>query len=267
MGNFSQALDDYAPAVGAWLDAAKKEVAAVARLQKAVASGNARDLEKHRQSALSAADVAAQRAEACPPFEFDLTAYLRDGYIEELQEAAQGAGVKLYERDGVLFCYPALVRLEPELGALRIDKRLEPNIRPELLALQLKKAQSVEPKSRSDRFIESLCTAYNLVLKSTDAKGNIDIPLREIYQVFTLLPGSAKDYTLLDFTRDIYALDTDGLTETKAGARMSLPASTVSRERSSKTLAFVTRDGHEKIYSSVKFSSGDRKQETRETEI
>ena len=62
MGIYTDALDDYAPDVAAWLDAAKKETGAVARLQKAVATGNARDIEKHRQSARNAAEVAAQRA-------------------------------------------------------------------------------------------------------------------------------------------------------------------------------------------------------------
>ena len=171
-----------------------------------------------------------------------------------MQTAAQDAGVKIYEHDGVIFSYPVLVRIEPDLGAVRIDKRLEPNIRPELLAQQLKKAQSVEPRSRSDRFIESLYAAYTLVLKSTDSQGNIDVSLSRIYEVFTLLPGAGKEYTLLDFTRDIYALDTSGISETKAGARMSLTASTVSRERGTKILTFVARDGHEKQYAAVKFS-------------
>lgn len=254
MGIYTQALDDYAPAVSAWLDAAKKEAGAVARLQKAVASGNARDIEKHRQSALNAAEITEQRAQNCGPFEFDLTRYLRDEFASDLQDAAQDAGVRLYERDGVIFSYPVLVRIEPDLGAVRIDKRLEPNIRPELLAQQLKKAQNVEPKSRSDRFIESLYIAYDLVLTSIGAEGNIDISLSRIYDVLTLLPGTSKEYTLLDFTRDIYALDTSGIAETKAGNQMSLTASTVSRERGSKILTFVARDGHEKQYAAVKFS-------------
>ena len=133
---------------------------------------------------------------------------------------------------------------------------MEPNLRPELLALQLKKAQNTEPKSRSDRFIETLYAAYQLVLGTMkDVQGNIDVSLPRIYEVLTLLPGAAKDYTLLDFTRDIYALDTSDIAQTKSGAQLSLTASTVSRERSSKVLFFVTRDGHEKTYAAVRFSS------------
>lgn len=254
MGNFSQALDSYAPAVQAWLDAAKKETAAVARLQKAVAAGNARDLEKHRQSALNAAEIADQRAQNCPPFEFDTTSYLENDFLDELKEASDKAGVQLYERDGVIFCYPALLRAQPDLQAVRIDKKLEPNIRPELLAAQLKKAQNTEAKARPDRFIETLYTVYELILKSMKVEGNIDVSLARIYEVLTILPGINKDYTLLDFTRDIYALDTSDVNQTKKGNQLSFPASTASRERSAKVLPFVTRDGHEKQYVAVRFS-------------
>jgi hypothetical protein len=65
-----------------------------------------------------------------------------------------------------------------------------------------------------------------------------------------------KEYTLLDFTRDIYFLDLSELKETKKGYRMNLTASTVSRERSAKILRFVTRDGYEKDFAAVKFAPG-----------
>ena len=70
------------------------------------------------------------------------------------------------------------------------------------------------------------------------------------------MPGAEREYTLLDFTRDIYFLDLSGITKTKKGFRMSLPASTVSRERSTKILKFVTRDGHEKEYAAISFTPG-----------
>ncbi|BCM94401.1 hypothetical protein IAD21_06308 [Abditibacteriota bacterium] len=252
--SLNEALEDYEKDVNLWLDAAKKQVAAIARLQKAVASGNVRDLEKMRQSAQSATEVATTRAQGCEPFEFDVAGYLKDGYLDELKAAAAKADVRLYERDGVIFCYPALVRLEPELGAVRIDKKLEPNIRPQVLAAALKKAQSGEAKAQPARFIESLLDAYLLLRAKRKQEAYIDLPLTEIYGVFTILPGLSKEYTLQDFTRDIYLLDVNGTVETKSGWRLSLPASTVSRERGVKVLPFVTRDGHEKQYAAVRFT-------------
>ncbi len=259
--SFNEALEDYEKNVNLWLDAVKKQVGAVARLQKAVASGNVRDLEKIRQSAQAAVELTAARAEGCGQFEFDVAAYLRDGYLDELKAAAAKADVRLYERDGVIFCYPALVRLEPDLSAVRIDKKLELNIRPEILAAALKKAQSGESKARPDRFIEVLFEAYSFLrakrYQNDQHVGYIDLPLTEIYGILTMLPGSNKDYTLQDFTRDIYVLDTNGLTETKSRWRLSLPASTVSRERGVKILPFVTRDGHEKQYAAIRFTPAE----------
>lgn len=251
----SEALDDYEKGIDLWLEAAKKQVAAVTRLQKAVEAGNVRDLEKNRTSALAASELTSQRAEACGALEFDAPQYLRDGYLDELKAAADKAGVRLYERDGVIFCYPVLVRIEPDLTAVRIDKKLDPNLRAEELAARLKKAQSEDAKARPDRFIETLLEAYNIIRARKKQDAHIDVSLFEIYNLLTLLPGLAKDYTLLDFTRDVYFLDISGVVETKSGWRLSLPSSTVSRERSVKILPFVTRDGHEKQYAAVRFTS------------
>jgi len=256
--SFSGLLDAYAKEVAGWMDQSKKVVAAMQRLQKAVANGNVRDIEKLHANARAAQESAQQSADALAPFDFDASAYLTpDGeFVAELQLAAERAGVKLSVRDGVIFSYPVLIHLEPDLSAIRIEKRLEPNIRPEVLVAQLKKLQSREPKSRPDRFIEALFEAYELVRAKRRLDAYIDIPLTQVYQILTLLPGTDKEYTILDFTRDIYFLDLSGITTTKKGFEMGLPASTVSRERSTKILKFVTRDGYEKEFAAIKFTPG-----------
>jgi hypothetical protein len=251
------ALDEYQAVVRAWSDAAKKHAAAVAKLEKAVAQGNLRDLEKLRQAAQNAAANLAEKADACAPLDFDTAHYLttEGGFVQELQDEAQRAGVKLSEREGVIFCYPVLLRREPEIGAVRIDKKLEFNLRPDVLAALLRRVQAQEPKAKSAQFIETLFEAYELLRAGAKTDDYIDRPLSEIYQVLTLLPGAAREYTLLDFTRDIYFLDTSGIGETKRGYRLSLPSSTASREGAKgKRLHFVTRDGAEKEYSTIKFT-------------
>jgi hypothetical protein len=250
----SSELDRYNRTVGAWLDQAKRATAAVQRLQKAVATGNLRDLEKLRQAARAATEAAQQRAEECGPFQFDAAAYMgpEGGYLEEMIEAAEKAGVRLYEREGVIFSYPLLVRVDPANAAIFLDKKRVYTVRPETVAELLKQAQSKEPKARPERFIESLFEAYEMVRARRKLDAYTDQPLTRIYDVLTLLPGA--DYTLPDFTRDLYFLDASDITETRKGFRMSLPASTVSRERGAKLLRFVTRDGYEKIYASIRFT-------------
>jgi len=258
MVSLSSTLDAYGKDVTAWVEQAKKALAAAQKLEKAVANGNVRDVEKLRANARTATEAVAQRAEECPALDFDAAAYLaEDGnFIPELTAAAENAGVRLSVRDGVVFSYPVLVTLEPEIGAVRIDKRLEPNIRPEVLAAQLRKAQARDPKTKPERFIETLFEAYELVRAKRHLDAYIDLPLVQVYDVLTLLPGLEKEYTLLDFTRDIYFLDISDITETKKGFRLSLPASTVTRERSTKILKFVTRDGYERDFAAIKFSPG-----------
>lgn len=252
-----EALQEYESPIAAWLDSVKKEAAAVARLQKAVAAGSLRDIEKLRLSAQAAAQSSAERSRACGPLDFDARAYLSgDGFVDELQEAAAKAGARLRERDGVIYCYPVLVRAEPEMSAVRIDKALETSIRPPVLAARLARLQAREPKARPEKFLETLLSAYELVRAQRALEDYIDLPLTALYEVLTLLPGC--DYTLLDFTRDVYLLDASGIEETRKGFRFSLPASTVSRERSAKILCFVTRDGYEKQYAAIKFSKPGR---------
>ena len=250
----SDKLDEYNKGVSAWLDQAKKATAAIHKLERAVATGNLRDLEKLRQAARAAAENAAQRGAECPSFEFDATEYLtqRQGFIEELIQAAEKAGVRLYEREGTIFSYPVLLRPDPPNSAIRIDKKRVTSIRPETVAGMLKQAQSKDPKAKPQQFIETLFDAYELVRAQRKIDAYIDQPLTRIYDVLTLLPG--LDYTLLDFTRDIYFLDTSGWDKTRKGYLMSLTASTVSREKSAKVLQFVTREGYGKDYAAIRFS-------------
>lgn len=253
----SETLDEYQKTVSAWLSQSKRETQAIQKLAKAAETGNLRDLEKLRQSAQAIGAASAKQAASCLPLEFDAAAYLspQGGYLRELTQAAEQEGVTLYERDGVLFCYPVLVRLELDTLAVRIDKKLEPNIAPKSLVARLKKEQGNEPKTKPEQFIESLFQTYKMVRDSEYQGAPVAVPLKRIHETLTLRPGSAKDYSLLDFTREIYFLDRSGVTETKKGFRLTLTASTASRERQGDLLKFVTRDGHEKLYAGIKFTA------------
>lgn len=252
--SLSAELETYNKSVSAWLEQAKKATAAVQRLQKAVAKGNVRELERLRQAAHGAALEARRRADECAPFAFDAEAYLsrEGGFIEELIAAAEKAGVRLSEREGVIFSYPVIVRPEPASAAVRIDKKLVSSIRPETLAAMLKQLQSKEPKARPRQFVETLFEAYEYARMKRKIDAYIDQPLIRIYDVLTLLPGA--DYSLLDFTRDLYFLDISEVEETRAGYRLSLSHSTGSRERGGRQLRFVDRDGFEKVYQSIRFT-------------
>jgi len=260
----SETLDEYQKSINAWLVSSKRETQAIQKFAKAAEAGNLRDLEKLRLAAQSAGAASSQQADACRPLEFNAAEYLspQGGYLVELKQAAEQEGVNLYERDGVLFCYPVLVRLEPEACAVRIDKKLEMNIAPKVLAARLKKEQGNEPKTKPEQFVESLFGAYRVIRDGEYQGAAVSIPLKRLYDILTLRPGSSKEYSLLDFTREIYFLDRSGVTETKKGFRLTLTASTASRERQGDLLKFVTRDGHEKLYAGIKFTGTNKEQST-----
>ena len=49
------------------------------------------------------------------------------------------------------------------------------------------------------------------------------VPLARIYRLFTSMPGSGRDYTPMDFARDLYQLETSGVTKAKSGAYCLFP--------------------------------------------
>jgi hypothetical protein len=250
-------LDAYSVTVALWSAQVKRELAAVQKLEKAVGNGNLRDIEKLRIAARAAGDDAWSKSVDCEPLDFDTAGYLspEGDFLPELLGEADRAGVRLFERDGVIFSYPVLVQVEPELTAVRIDKALEPTLRPSALVAILKRLQARDPKARPERFIETLLQAYKFVrARSAAGAAYIDVPLVDIHAVLTLLPGSEKEYTVLDFTRDIYFLDTSDVREARKGYVVSFPASTSTRERKAKPLPFVDRNGQEKLYATIKFT-------------
>jgi hypothetical protein len=65
-----------------------------------------------------------------------------------------------------------------------------------------------------------------------------------VHKTLALLPGQAREYGLAEFARDLYLLDSSGTVTTKAGRRISLPASTTTKVK--KVLRTVTRNGQAK---------------------
>jgi hypothetical protein len=167
--NLNTTLIEYEKPVTDWLESVRKQLVAVTKLQKAVRDGNLRDLEKLHAAARNAATKGGEAAVECPAPEFDAAGYLspEGGFVAELKEAAEKSGVSLFERDGVLFAYPVLVRPEPEIGAVRVDKKLVSTLRPSVLANLLKRLQASDPKARPERFIETLFSAYDLLRGDT----------------------------------------------------------------------------------------------------
>ena len=80
--------------------------------------------------------------------------------------------------------------------------------------------------------------------------------LARIYEIFTSLPGSSREYDKTEFARSLYFLESDGPTHTKSGARVAFPASTGTRSAKG-TFPFVGPDGQVIAYYGIQFSGGE----------
>lgn len=186
-------------------------------------------------------------------FPFDPTTYLASGaYLRELGAALEAAGVSVFEEDGNLLCSPSVVRVVPRDVAIDIDGQRERRLDPRTVVSTLVAHQRQAPRYRPERFLNSLRQSYDLIVTKNSGRTDAVVRLVDIWSVLTLLPGQAKEYTQHDFTRDLYHLDSSGITTTLQSERhLRWCAST--GIRSSGVLGVVGTDGRPRRYWGVSF--------------
>lgn len=252
--------DRLEPALGA-LDAQLAEAArslkvatrALKKAQDAARTGNLRDLERVLEAARDSAaafEQDAKRAEAS--WAFSGEAYLAsDHYLDELRAAAAELGVGgVRVLDGRLYSFPHIIRVEARDLAVRIGKKKDSRVRPSYVAENLKIAQAKPQQGNLDPILNAIEKAY---LQLTKNELGHAVSLTDIHAALTLLPGSAREYSLDDFIMDVYRLDLSGPHVTRARHRFDLPASTSTR--GGRGIRFATREGEEKLYSTIRFQT------------
>src|SRR5581483_5510372 len=206
------------------------------------------DLEAHAESAvraLQAAAKAAKRVQAAAA-----TGLLRDVAqgIDATVRLAAEAGLPMFELDDRLLSYPSIVSVSPSDASVVIDKKKDRRLRPSVVVGLLAAISQRPPKFKPEPFLEALAKAYDLVAPRPGAT----VKLVDVYRALTLLPGSGREYTKAEFARDVYLLDQSGITTTKDGREMSLPASALTR--SGGTLTTVAKGGQVKVYAGLCFN-------------
>jgi hypothetical protein len=248
------------PALGA-LEARLAEVArslkaatqALKKAQDAARTGNLRDLNRLLEAAgNSAAAYARDIQRAGTSWTFSGEDYLAsEQYLGELQATAAELGVGgARVLDGRLYSYPHIVRVETRELAVRIGKKKDARVRPSHVAEILKAAQRKPQQGNLEPILNAIEQAY---LHLTKGELGHSLSLKEIHAALTLLPGSAREYSLDDFVMDVYRLDLSGPQVTRANHRFDLPSSTSTR--GGKGIRFATREGEEKLYSTIRFQT------------
>lgn len=271
-------MEDQTPATTTFDDALTQaeEVAIVAiraaaavtsrarKLKKSAGDGNVADLRKvaseiapsqeKLQECLAALMKAVDAAVGWPADE-DGEQSFKERYSAELCAAAGARDLAMSERDGLLTTFPSIVSVSDDQAVL-IDRKRVPAIRParvvDKLVANRKKADSYSP----DRFLASLYSVYGYLAKGQTSvalptgEGPV-VPLISVYNLLTARPGAKREYTKVDFARDLFALEYRGISRTKNGAEVFLTGSTGTRQ--SGYFSFVGPDGQEGKWSGVKF--------------
>lgn len=237
------------------LKAGQVVLSALKKYVNAVRLGNLRDMPAVLNDLEKAELVLRQQiATTRSGWDFDADSFLGSGaFIKEILATAEQKGVRIFERDDLLYSYPVLIRILASEQSVRIDKKKNKLLRPSVLVNNLRELQKRPPRFRPESFLESLYGAYTkaVLLKGKGLPlGGTVIPLLEIYELFTLLP---RDYVKQEFARDIYLLDRSGVATTRKGARVSFPASTGTKTLS-RTLSVINERGEEKLYFGICFS-------------
>jgi hypothetical protein len=255
MDSFEQACAETKQLADSAVQAGARLVRVAKELAKAADEGDIVKIKKatERLRATAAAarqDVAnAETAWSLTPDEEE--ALLRDRYEDELIETARLDGLPVTRHDQRLIVFPSVLRILPAQRAVQIDRKRITALRPTRLVQVLKVSAAKKPKLSPERFIETLYAAYTMVV-AAEGHGT-GTTLREVYDALTLLPDVRKDYSISDFTRDVFLLDRSGVARTRSGARLSLPAATGTKG-SSRMLQFVDRSGEPVTYYGIRFT-------------
>jgi hypothetical protein len=254
--NLESALDDLERAADASVRAAAAVLAEAKRVKSAAASGQLRALRQSLESVSRLADLAAESARDLKAgWTFDEQQHFAAGsYTAEVLEVAAQEGLSAFESDDRILSYPAIVSLSMSDTAVLIDKTKDRRVRPSVLVRTLKVLQAKPPKFKPEAYIEALAAAYDLVVAHQRVNPGATVKLADVYTVLTVLPGSARDYSRQELARDLYLLDQSGITRTKDGRDLELPASALTR--GSGVLKTVTRAGQEKVYAGINFTGG-----------
>lgn len=266
IGGLEQAFADVEGAAEAALKSASALTRLAKRLQKAAKEGNVAAMKRAQEQFDAALDAAGKDAAAAvsswPLEETEEEAYLKDGYADELRAAAEERGLTMHERDGRLLASPSIVSILPGDRAVRIDRKRFSAIRPSRLVELLRETQKKPGRYSAARFLEALYERYADIERSNETTSSLVqekqervVPLARIYRQFTSLPGSEREYGATDFARDLYLLDTSGVTTTKRGAVVSFSASSGTRRpRAGDVFTFVGPDGRDAQYYAVRFT-------------
>lgn len=244
-------LQEHEERVDSLLKVAGKYVGALKAWKKACQLGNMGALQKTSALAEELSRALPEgTADTKNAWAFDLAAYLEGAeWRDELREAAaQKHSLRTLEDGNTLIASPVVVRAQPSRGTLQLGKTNWPNIRPRVVAEELKRLRDKTANANSQEFLESLFAACQYLGPKEEPKARF----RDVYKLFCLTPGYKKDNPPAAFGQQIYALHRSGVRATRAGHTFEME--TISGgAKDSDVFAVMTEDGRLVRYYNIWF--------------
>lgn len=254
LSDFEQSLNALDAQLQEIQKAGKAVVSAVARARSATKLGRASEIAKLLDDIAKRIGEAGTVAGGLPNgWSFDTTSYLADGrFLADLKSASADRGVSLFEKDGRIYCFPLLLRVDPKENAIKIGRKLERRIRPSELARLLALAQKRPQRFSERQFLALLYRAWRRLAGPSWRGAGIGpaIYLADIHDTLTLLPGA--DYPIEEFARDLLLLDRRPDLLTGDGCRFEFPAAALARA-AAKQLVVYDEGGSQRTYVAVRF--------------
>ena len=186
---------------------------------------------------------------------FDTSSYMADGrFLADLQAAANKQNLAMFERDGRIYCFPLILRIEANQSGVRIGRKIERRIRPSEFVRLLARAQKRAQRFREETLLDLIWRTYRR-LTGRDGNGTGPgrvVALVDIHDTLTLLPGA--DYPREEFARDVLLMDRRPDLRTRGGDRFEFPRGTTTKGM--KPLIVYDEQGIERVYYGIRFLPG-----------
>jgi hypothetical protein len=213
-----EALQKHEDDVDNLLREAKKYAGTLKSWKKACQNGNVNDLQKLIERAQNQAqEVSGLTQQTASTWQFDIASYL-DGseWQMELQEIAEREyDLRVIQELNMVLSAPVSVKAQPQKKRLLIGKTIWTNLRPSVVAKELKRLREQTLESASRDLLESFYSACQRLhaQAQTGKKGkqqsfnnSLFAKFRDIYDLFCLAPGWKHDNPPPVFAQAIYAL-------------------------------------------------------------
>lgn len=252
--NLEEALRTQEERADDLLKAANRYVGALKTWKKSCQNGHVGNLQKAIAQAREMAPAFGPSAdEAAQSWTFDVRDYLENGgWRRDVQAAGDKLGLRVMEEGDTLLSSPVVVRAQAGRQSLLIGKAGWPLLRPNVVALELKRLRDRAQSANSQEFLDGLLAAALQLNKGSQTEAAQFARFRDIYDLFSITPGWKKDNPPAAFGQAIYALHRADMRVTRNGRKFEIMfPSGNAKERD--IYSVVAEDGRPIRYYGVEF--------------